>query len=52
METKEQEIRIVPTRVKLMFAKIKAILVKNEGKGDPFNLRVTENVQYASTNVT
>lgn len=43
---------MVPTGVKLIFAKIKAILVKRKGKGDPFDLGVTEYVQYASTNVT
>ena len=35
-----------------MFVKIKAILIERKGKGDPFDLRVTEDVQYASTNVT
>lgn len=52
-KTKEQEIRIAPTGVKLMPAKIKAILVKRErNKGDPFDLRVRERIQYASINVT
>ena len=43
---------MVPTGVKFIFAKIKAILVKLKGKGDPFDLGVAEYVQYALTNVT
>ena len=43
---------MVPTGVKLIFANIKAILVKMKGKENPSDLGVTEYVQYASTNVT
>ena len=36
-----------------MSAEVKVILIKREkGKGDPFDPRVAEYVQYASTNVT